>query len=76
MPKKITQQDLVEILLGLHDVASALREAARSKPLEGYKEAVVAAKATALSRHADFLDRVVEDFTGLLPDEVLKVPES
>ena len=74
MTKRPTQHELLEIITGLRDVAETLREAAGGKPLEGYKEPVVAAKATALVRHAGFLDQVGEDLLNLIPDVPIKIP--
>jgi delta 1-pyrroline-5-carboxylate dehydrogenase len=75
MPKaKLTQHELIEMRDELKDVADALRAAATGKPLEGYKEAVVAAKATALVRHADFLEGAAERLLGLIPDVPVKTP--
>lgn len=72
--KRITQLELMETITGLKDIAQALREAAKGKPLEGYKEAVVAAKAMALVRHADYLEQVGEELLALIPDVPIKIP--
>ena len=72
---KPTVRDIAETCMGLAQVAARLREAAGAPPVAGSQEHVVLANVQGLLADAQFIETVVSELGGLLPDEPVELSE-
>jgi len=75
MSKIITQQDIVDSIVGLKNVARDLRQAVDGPTVAGVNPPAVPVAVPGLLAHAGYLDQVAEELQNLIPATKVTVPK-
>ena len=71
----VTQQDVLDTIMGLRKVASDLRSATEAPPVKGLPPGTVITQISGLLANATYLENVADELRHLIPDTPVKVPK-
>ena len=69
----VTQQDILDTIMGLRKVANDLRSAAEAPPIKGLPPGTAMTSISGLLRDASYLDNTADELRQLIPDTPVKV---